>query len=227
MDRSRVYIVVPAYHEESTIGKLVFELRQEGYKNIIVVDDGSEDKTFTRAKEAGAKVLRLPVNRGTGGALRTGFAYALKQKAEVVVMMDADLQHKVEDIDKLVKPILKGEADIVLGSRLLREAKLMPPVRRLANFLGNLITGLLHGIVVSDSQSGFRAIKAEALAKMDLKSSRFEICSEMIGEIKRLNLVYKEMPISTVYTSYSLSKGQSFKNGLKTLARLVAIKLQR
>jgi len=227
MSREKVFIVIPAFNEETTISKLIFRLREAGFSNVVVVDDGSKDNTFEKAKQAGADVLRLPINRGTGGALRTGFDYVLKKDVKVAVMMDADLQHKVEDIEKLVKPILQGKTDIVLGSRLLKEAKHMPLMRRLANFAGNIITGCLHGLVVSDSQSGFRAIKINALRKMNLRSSRFEICSEMVGEIKRLGLRYKEVPISTVYTSYSLSKGQSFKNGLKTLARLLAIKFQR
>ena len=116
--------------------------------------------------------------------------------------------------------------DIVLGSRLLGEKHKMPKTRQIANITGNLTTRLLLGINVTDSQSGFRAIRAKALKKMDLKSSRWEICSEMVGEIKRLNLKFTEIPIKVVYTTYSLSKGQNFKNGLKTLARLLAIKFK-
>jgi len=226
MKKSEIFVVVPAYNEEKTIGKLIKKLNVAHYKNIIVVDDGSGDCTYQIAQKAGAMVLRLPFNRGAGGALRTGFSLALEQGAKAVVMMDADLQHKVSDIKKLAEPILKNKADIVLGSRLMGNLKDMPPHRRLANFVGNLVTFVILGIKVSDSQSGFRAIRGKALRKMDLKSSRWEICSEMVGQIKKLNLRYKELPIDIVYTKYSLSKGQNFKNGLKTFLRLLAIKFK-
>lgn len=226
MEKNQIFIVIPAHNEEKTIGRLIKKLIKAGFENVIVVDDGSNDETFARAKEAGAEVLRLPINRGTGGALRTGFAHALKQDAEIVVMMDADLQHKVSDIRKLTAPIFKEEIDIVLGSRLMGNKYKMPLARRIANFWGNLVTLWILGLKVTDSQSGFRAIKACALEKMDLKSSRFEICSEIIGEIKRLGLSYKEIPISVTYTKYSLSKGQNLKNGLKTLARILAIRFR-
>lgn len=220
-------IIIPAYNEERTIGKLVSQLKKAGFEKVVVVDDGSKDQTSVEARKRGAVVLRLPVNRGTGGALRTGFAYALQKGARVVVMMDADLQHRVEDVRRLVKPIYEEDLDIVIGSRLLKEAHRMPFWRRLANWAGNLITFLLTGLRITDSQSGFRAIKADALRRMNLRSNRFEICSEMIGEIARLNLKWKEVPIRTVYTAYSLSKGQNWRNGLKTLVRLLAIKFQR
>jgi glycosyltransferase involved in cell wall biosynthesis len=226
MQKKDIAIVVPAYNEEKTIGKLIKKLGKGGYKNIIVVDDGSRDHTFDVAKENGAIVLRLPINRGAGGALRTGFNQAISQGAKVVVMMDADLQHKVSDIKSLLKPFAKKKLDIVLGSRFLGNKKDMPLVRQIANKIGNLTTRLFLGIKVTDSQSGFRAIKISALKKMKLHSSRWEICSEMIGEIKRLNLKFKEVPIEVIYTSYSLSKGQSFKNGIKTLARLFAIRFK-
>ncbi|MDD3774125.1 MAG: glycosyltransferase family 2 protein [Patescibacteria group bacterium] len=226
MKKSEIAIVVPAYNEAKTVGKLIKKLVYAGYKNVIVVDDGSHDQTFEVAQNCGAVALQLPINRGAGGALRTGFSEAINLGAKIVVMMDADLQHRVSDIKKLVEPIVKKKLDIVLGSRLLGEKHKMPKTRQIANITGNLTTRLLLGINVTDSQSGFRAIRAKALKKMDLKSSRWEICSEMVGEIKRLNLKFTEIPIKVVYTTYSLSKGQNFKNGLKTLARLLAIKFK-
>jgi glycosyltransferase involved in cell wall biosynthesis len=226
MKKSEIAIVIPAYNEEKTIGKLIKKLGEGGYRNVIVVDDGSDDQTFKVAQENGALALRLPLNRGAGGALRAGFNQAIDGGAKIVVMMDADLQHKVSDIKNLIKPLHKKSLDVVLGSRFLGNKKDMPLMRQTANTIGNLITRLFLGMNVTDSQSGFRAMKAKSLKKMDLKSSRWEICSEMIGEIKRLNLKFKEVPIEVVYTSYSLSKGQNFKNGIKTLARLLAIRFK-
>jgi glycosyltransferase involved in cell wall biosynthesis len=226
MEKKEIAIVIPAYNEEKTIGKLIKKLFNAGYKNIIVVDDGSHDDTFVVAQSSGVAALSLPINRGAGGALRTGFSYALSQGFKIVVMMDADLQHRVEDIRVLTEPIAKNKFDVVLGSRLMGEKRNMPVIRQIANVMGNLTTRLLLGINVTDSQSGFRAISRKALTKMRLTSSRWEICSEMIGEIKRLNLRFLEVPIKVIYTKYSLSKGQSLKNGVKTLARLLAIRFK-
>jgi len=226
MQRKKVFIVIPAFNEEKTISKLVSKLKESGYHNVVVISDASEDKTAKKAKNLGAKVLVLPINRGVGGALRTGFEFSLSQGAEIIVMMDADLQHKVSDIKKLIKPIFKNKVDVVLGSRFLTKAR-VPFLRRLGNIFGNFITYLIYGLKVSDSQSGFRAFRASALEKMELRGNRFEICTEMIGEIKRLGISYKEVPISVSYTKYSLSKGQSLKNGIKTLTRILALKFRR
>ncbi|MCD6194634.1 glycosyltransferase family 2 protein [bacterium] len=226
MSKEKVFIVIPAFNEEKTIGRLLQKLFSLGYKNIIVVNDASTDKTAEIATHFPVKLYSHVINRGLGGALRTGFAAALNEGAEVAVTIDADLQHKPEEIERLVKPILKKEAEVVLGTRKIDRVK-MPLFRRLANALSNWLTHLLFGLKVSDSQSGFRAFRREALEKMRFYSSRMEISSEIVKEIARLNLSLKEVPISTVYTSYSLSKGQSLKNGLKTLARLLAIKFQR
>jgi len=226
MKQEEIAIVVPAYNEERTIGKLIRKLDLAGFSNVIIVDDGSVDNTFKIAQSGGAIALRLPINRGVGGALRTGFSEAINRGAKIIVMMDADLQHHIDDIKTLIEPISKNKVDVVLGSRLLSEKHKMPLIRRIANLIGNLTTRLILGIAVTDSQSGFRAMKTKALKKMNLHSSRFEICSEMIGEIRRLNLKFIEIPIKVVYTRYSLSKGQNWKNGIKTLARLLAIRFK-
>ncbi len=224
--KERIFIVVPAYNEEKTIGKLLRRLLALEYRNIIVVDDGSSDRTAIIVKRFPVRLYSHIINRGLGGALRTGFAAALNEGAEIVVTMDADLQHKPEEVERLVTPILKGEAEVVLGVRqLAREA--MPLFRKIANYTSNLITYLLFGFRVADSQSGFRAFHRKALEKIQLRASRMEISSEIVKEIADKNLCLKEVPISTIYTPYSLSKGQNLKNGIKTLVRLLAIKFQR
>lgn len=108
-----ITVVIPAYNEEKTIGGIVEELKQHGY-DVLVIDDGSVDNTTKVAKEAGAKVIRHSTNRGYIEALRTGFKEA---SGDIIITMDADGQHQVKDIPKLVKPILEGEADLVMGAR--------------------------------------------------------------------------------------------------------------
>lgn len=219
----KLVIVIPAYNEEKTIGKLIDQLKNQGYRRIIVVDDGSEDRTYKIASSKNAEVFRHIFNRGLGGALRTGFAAALKNGADLIVTMDADLQHSVSDIPKLVSPVINKEADVVIGSRML-DFRDMPLSRRLANKIANFFTWLFFGLKVTDSQSGFRCFSKKALAKMDLTSNKMEISSEIIQEIKRNNLRLKEIPIKSIYTSYSLSKGQNLILGIKTLIKLILLR---
>ncbi len=224
-NKSKIFIIVPAFNEEKTIGKLLEKLKSAGYKNIIVVDDCSQDNTGEITQKAGVIVLRHIINRGLGGALRTGFEYALAAGAEIIITMDADLQHRVEDIDKIIKPILGQKAEVIIGKRKFDSNK-MPLDRKIANRVGNVVTFLLFGSDVADSQSGLRAFTHKALKKLELKTNRMEISSEIISEIKRNKLKLVEIPISTIYTKYSLSKGQNFKNGIKTLIRLIAVRFR-
>jgi len=219
----KLVIVIPAYNEEKTIGKLIDQLKNQGYRRIIVVDDGSEDRTYKIASSKNAEVFRHIFNRGLGGALRTGFAAALENGADIIVTMDADLQHSASDIPKLVNPVINKEADVVIGSRRL-DFRRMPNSRRIANRLANLFTWLFFGLKVTDSQSGFRCFTRKALRKINLTSSKMEVSSEIIQEIKRNKLKFKEVPIKSIYTSYSLSKGQNFFLGIKTLIKLVLLR---
>lgn len=216
----RMVAVVPAFNEERTVGAAVASLRPVA-ASVIVVDDGSTDRTGEMAAAAGALVIRHPLNRGLGAALGTGIAAALRVGADVVVTFDADGQHRAEDLPRLVGPLLRSEADMTIGCRTLDRGK-MPVGRRAANWFGNALTWMLFGRWVADSQSGLRAMTAAAAAKMDLKCDRMDVSSEFVREVVRLNLRLKEVPIVPVYTDYSLSKGQSFAVGLKTAARLIA-----
>jgi len=226
MLKEKIFIVIPAYNEEKTIGRVLKKLLNLEYQNIIVVNDCSTDKTGKEVKKFPVKLYSHIINRGLGGALRTGFAAALNYGAEIIITMDADSQHKPEEVFDLARPIIDKQAEIVLGVRHKNRYQ-MPLMRKIANSLSNFFTHLFFGIKVSDSQSGFRAFKRSALEKMQFFSSRMEISSEIVKEIASKELNFKEVPISTIYTSYSLSKGQNFKSGLKTLARLLAIKFRQ
>ena len=220
----KLFIVIPAYNEEGTVGEVVQELwalELPGIeKEVIVVDDGSMDRTGEAARLEGAFVIRHIVNRGVGGALGTGIAAALRKGADIIVTYDADGQHAASDIEKMIGPIQGGSADVVLGTRMLDSGP-MPWTRRIANQIANLITLTLSGIKTTDSQCGFRAYSRSAAQKIDIRSNQYEVCSEICQEIKRHSLVSKEVPIQVIYTRYSLSKGQGFVMGLKTLLRLL------
>lgn len=213
---SRVVIVIPAYREGSHVGAVVQGCR--GYE-VIVIDDGSPDDTAAAATAAGARVFRHLVNRGAGAATATGLRAALALGASVVVTLDADGQHLPEEIPALVEPILSGQADFVIGSRLLDPAG-MPFVRRWGNRFANLFTFALYGVRVTDSQSGFRAFSRRVLETVPLDWGRYEFCSEMVAQIERAGFRRAEVAVSAVYSEYSLAKGQSLGGGLFTMARL-------
>ncbi len=220
MSPEKVWVVVPAYNEERTIAGVITNLRAAGLVNILVVDDGSHDATVREASDAGARVVRHVINRGLGGALGTGLAAALVLGAEAVVTADADGQHDPRDAAAVLAPAIAGRADFVVGSRLLDRSE-MPWFRRGANLIANALTFAIFGKWSSDSQSGLRAFSRSALERLQVRTSGFEVSSELIGEAGRLGLRYAEVSIRAIYTDYSLSKGQSFGNGIRTLGHLI------
>jgi glycosyltransferase involved in cell wall biosynthesis len=221
-----IVIVIPAYNEERSISTVIRGLKQQGFAKLIVVDDGSSDRTSELARQEGVILLRHVLNRGLGGALGTGIHAALRLGAEIIVTFDADGQHDPNDIDRLLGPIENGEADVVIGSRMLDPIG-MPYPRRLANWIANLITYLLFQARTTDSQSGLRAFSSRAAACMQILTSGMEVSSEIIAETVKNRLKYKEVPVQAIYTDYSLSKGQSFEVGLKTLMKLILAKMRR
>ncbi|MCX6741405.1 MAG: glycosyltransferase family 2 protein [Candidatus Parcubacteria bacterium] len=188
----KIAIVIPAYNEASVLPKVLDDLLQYFKpENILVVDDGSTDATSLAAEGKKIKVIQHFLNRGTGAATKTGLVYAFDElKADLAVTFDADGQHDHNDILGLINPIVQGEADVVLGSRFLNKQSL-PLFRRLANYGANFFTWLLFGLWVSDSQSGFKALSRQAWQKIEINGDRFEVCSEIIAEIKRNKLRYK------------------------------------
>ena len=223
----KLLIIVPAFNEApiiaSTLSRIKMKTRYIRNKEILVIDDGSNDNTYMEAKKKKVTLLRHVINRGLGGAIGTGLAYAKKHDFQIAVTIDADGQHNPGDIKPVIKPILDDRADIVIGSRFLGENQI-PKDRRLLLKISNLITKIFFGQSTTDSQSGFRAFGPRAIQEINLKTERMEVSSEVFSEIKRLKLRFSEVPISVEYTDYSKSKGQSnsdaFGVGFKLLLRL-------
>lgn len=218
--KNKILIVIPAYNEEKTIGKVIKDLKKKNYKNIIVVNDGSVDNTKKIVEKQNILLYNHMINRGLGGALGTGIKAALLNNADVIVTFDADGQHSVNDIKNLIKPIIEKKADAVIGSRMLNPEG-MPLIRKAYQWIANLITFLLFGVWTTDSQSGLRAFSRKAAEKIKIKTNRMEVSSEIVHEIGKNKLKFKEIPIKAIYTDYSLSKGQSFFTGIKTTFRLI------
>lgn len=228
MKTPKVYIILPAYSESKVIKEVIQSIKKEGYKNIIVVDDGSSDNTYEQAKSTGVITISHPINRGKGAATQTGIDAAKLLNADILVTMDSDGQHDPKDIKKLVKPILENKADVVIGSRMI-DNKDMPSSRVLMNKIANVVTYIFFGIMVKDSQSGFRAYSKKAYNSVYTYMDRYEFESEMLGQIKSANLKIKEVPIKVIYTDYSKSKykhmskfsPQGLTNGIKMVVRLI------
>jgi len=218
----KIFIVIAAYNESKKIGSVLNDLKKK-YKNIIVVDDGSEDNTYEIAKKKKVYALKHAVNRGQGAALKTGMDFALNKKADLIVTFDADGQFLVEEIKDVIKPIKKNKADVVLGSRFLGKTINMPLSKKIVLKLGIFVVFVLYGIKITDSQSGFRAISKKAAEKIKITSDRMEHAGDFFWEIMRNKLKYKEVPITVIYDKYSLKKGQKWTRsiilGIKMLWR--------
>jgi len=224
-----VAVVLPAYNESAALGQVIFRIPREisGNKVLtIVVDDGSTDGTGNVAQALGAFVVRHLTNLGVGAATITGLRAAQSLDADIIVTMDADGQHNPEEIERLVQTLIEGPFDVVIGSRIL-DAHGMPVSRFMANLLLNAVTYVVYGKIVSDSQSGFKVFTQTAANALDLRSSGYEVCSEIVGEIYRKNLRYKSVPVRSIYTDYSQAKGQHFLNGVNLILGLLTRLVRR
>jgi glycosyltransferase involved in cell wall biosynthesis len=224
----KLAIVIPAYNESSVIADVLKNLPKKidciDLIIPIVIDDGSTDDTFEVAKKNTKHVLRHIVNLGVGAATQTGFGAAKKLGADIIVTVDADGQHCPNDIKKVISPILAGNADVVIGTRML-DSKGMPFIKIFGNWAMNILTLLVFHKWSSDTQSGMRAFNTKAIKKMRFHSIGYEICSEMIGEIKRNNLRLVEIPIKVIYTNYSRATGQNWLNAVNILTKIITIKI--
>ncbi len=221
----QLVIVIPAHNEAQSIKHVIKSIPKSlpGIDKIttIVVDDHSADETRKIAEKVGARTFRHNLNLGAGGATLTGIEAAKRLNADIVVTLDADGQHDPADIADVIKPIVRHEVDFVLGSRLIEKSKAMPAYKKVGNFLLNLVTYLFFHIWVTDSQSGFKAFSKQALATIELSSNGYEFCSEVVGEVKRHRLRYLEVPITTIYSSYSKRKGQHPLNAINIFLGLL------
>jgi glycosyltransferase involved in cell wall biosynthesis len=215
----KIVAVIPAFNEATRITSVVRGV-QKYVDEVIVVDDGSADATAKHAKQAGATVLTHTENSGAGAATMTGIEAARAVGADVVITIDADEQHDPNDIPALLKPLMEGRADIVLPNRFGNRNKI-PFIRRFFNMAGNVITFLATGRWVNDSQNGLKAFGPRAVQEINLRMNGFEFCTEIVRESVQHKWRIVEIPSKVIYSEYSLAKGQSFANGVRTAFKIL------
>lgn len=215
-----IVATIPCYNEERFIGTVVLKAKKHVDK-VLVVDDGSSDGSAEVAAAAGALVVRHDNNRGVGAALRTAFRQAAELGADVVVRLDADGQHDAHEIPNVIAPILRGEADVVVGSRFLNGKERPPLYRRVGQRLLTVATNLGSGTHIRDSQSGFRAFSAKAIAEMKITEDGFGAESEIQFAISRSGLKVVEVPIAVIYTDKA--KRNPVAHGFTVLTRVLVL----
>lgn len=220
MKKKQTWIVIAALNEEATIRKVLSEVARFCDK-IVVVDDGSTDRTFLEAKNKKTVVLRHLVNLGQGAALQTGFDYAKRLDCDIVVTYDADGQFEPTDISKIVKPIILNKADVVLGSRFMGKAINMPFVKCLILRLGLLFTRIFADIKLTDTHNGFRAFSRSALNQIEITHNGWAHPSDIIYQISKNKFRVAEVPVTVFYTDYSKHKGQRNLEALKIPVELI------
>jgi len=219
-NKPKIIAAIPCFNEERCIGSVVLKTKKF-VSSVVVIDDGSTDATAEVAAEAGATVYQHGQNRGYGATVRNALSKGRELGADVLVILDGDGQHDPKDIPKLVKPILDGEADVVIGSRFLGQGKKPPFYRRVGQRVLTAVTNVGSGQEVSDSQSGFRAYSSKALNALNLAEDGMSVSSEMQFAISKSGLKVAEVPIDVSY--FDKAKRNPVGHGISVLSRVLVL----
>ena len=229
MKRSRrpeVSIIIPVYNEDKTIGKVLDKLFSINWGKhtieVIVINDGSTDATgkvlLHHPLKRKIKLFRLRINRGKGAAVRAGIKHST---GKVVIIQDADLEYRPEDIPLLIKPILNGEYKVVYGSRFLGKIKKMSPIRRLANRFLTLYIRIIFNTSITDACTCYKTFKGGMLRKFNLHSNGFEFCHELTANVCRRHIDILELPIEYQARDNTENIKSTWKDLLKQLGEII------
>ena len=220
LTRKRLWVVIAAYNEEQRIGRVLKDLIPVA-ENVVVVDDASRDETCGVVSRYPVWLLQHACNLGQGAALQTGIRFALDQGAQYVATFDADGQHAVMDLEKMLAALIGSAADFALGSRFLGRADGIPFSRKILLKLAVLFTKLISGVSLSDVHNGIRVMTRRGAEQLRITLNRMEHASQVIEQISASGLRYVEVPVTVRYTAETLRKGQrttaAVKLGLKLL----------
>jgi len=220
-----VCVVIPMHNEEQVVESVIANLSR-AFDNILVVNDGSTDNCKNIVSNLGVTVINHCINLGQGAAIATAFSYLREYAPSNIIALvtcDADGQHSSEDIRSFAQEILTCDEEVIFGSRFLGYEKNIPFVRRHVLALAARLTNFLTEVKLTDTHNGMKAMKLSAVRKFDIETHGYAFETELIREVGRHGIKYKEMSTNTVYTSYSMSKGQTLRNGLVILEDLVRL----
>lgn len=210
-----IIVGIPAYNEEKNIASIIVKLKRITNK-IIVCNDGSSDLTGDIAKELGVEVINHQKNLGYGASIRSIFLKAKEMNADMLVTFDGDGQHRIEDIQKVIEPIINKKCDISIGSRFLSEDSIdeIPDYRKFGIRMITKITNVSINEKLSDSQSGFRAYSKKALTEIHPSDQGMGISTEILIKASNKDLIIAEVPIRVLYegdtsTHNAISHGAS------------------
>ncbi|MFC1930826.1 glycosyltransferase family 2 protein [Chloroflexota bacterium] len=223
LSRPKVIAAMPAYNEEKYIGSLILQVKQYADK-VIVVDDGSTDRTADVAELAGAAVSRHAKNKGYGSTIQHILAEAKKQDADILVILDADYQHNPAEMPSLIKAISEG-FDVVIGARKLQR-QAVPRYRNVGQKVLSYFTRVLSRSKLSDTECGFRAYSKKALTTLKPREKGMAISAEIISEVSAKGLKITEVPISAIYTKDG-STLNPVRHGLGVLNRIMVMISER
>ena len=213
----KIVIILPAYNEGKNLGRLLEKIPKkinDMEMGTLVVDDGSDDDTYNVAKQAGALVVRNRINRGQGAASRLGYDVLVKYNVPIGVTMDSDGQHRHEDIEMLVKPILQDEFDLLIGSRILGERQKSTFLRSFGIGFFTKTINILTGMKLTDCSSGFKAFNISKMKQLRLREDQFQSAEVLIEAAKR-GLRVGEVPIAILDRKHGQSKkGKDISYGL-------------
>jgi glycosyltransferase involved in cell wall biosynthesis len=221
---------VPVYNERATIAEIVRRMRRAEVSlsvEIIAVDDGSTDgsgEVLSTLQDSTVTVIRHPVNRGKGAAIRSALKVA---KGDLVLIQDADLEYDPDDWSRLIEPILKGKADVVYGSRFTGERKNMLPLHWIGNRVLSLVTNILYSTTLSDMETCYKLFRRSALDQISLRASRFDFEPEVTAKVLRAGYRIYEVPIS--YSGREVSEGKkiTWRDGVVALWTLIRCRFGR
>lgn len=194
----RTCVIIPTYNESKAIAGLIAKIHQLGLQ-AIVIDDGSADATVKIAQASGATVLRNESNLGKGASLIKGYDFAIAQGFDAVISMDGDGQHSCDDIPAFIQKAETSQSAVIVGNRM-EMTKNMPALRIMTNRFVSKLISIITKQYISDTQCGFRLVKKEVLAKLNLSTSKYELESEVLIKAARLGFKIDSIPIQTIYS---------------------------